>query len=454
MIGIFFLFIILRIPYYLMDIPITQPELLWQLLGERLAAGNLHFADTIDSTGPFSALVYGINHVIFNNSLTSFSILSFLLISFQIYYTNELLIRINAFEEANYLPAFIMVVLYQLSFDFMTLSPALMGNTFILLAIGQLLRLTAINANPVPSILLMGFWGGVAFCFHYPYLALLPFLILTGLLVNRFSFQQLNLLLTSYLLPVAFCAVYYFWSDGLSAFIHLYLILVPKIERLFHVGIKDLLYIFSLPLVLALMGYFLNNMMHRMNVNQQKQNQLFLFLLLFNIASFFLMERVSPYQFVAMLPSLTYFTAHLFTLSEKRLVRQTIAYGFFLIVPLIGYSWVFYQKNEPSFDKYKIDITTDNSIPMETAVMVLGENQNIYYQTEAASPYLNFRLTRLYFEGMDEMERKVRIYKDLQKESPDLIIDEEQVFDHWIKHIPTYQSLYEKDSQGYFRKVR
>ncbi len=454
MIGIFFLFILFRIPYYLMDIPITQPELLWQLLGERLAAGNLHFVDTIDSTGPFSAWIYGLNHILFGNSLTSFSIISFLLILFQVFYINELLIRINAYEEANYLPAFIMVILYQLSFDFMTLSPALMGNTFILLAIGQLLRLTAINANPVPSILLMGIWGGVAFCFHFSYLALLPFLILTGLLVNGFSFQQLNLLLASYLLPIAFCAVYYFWKDSLSEFFHLYVILGLKIDRLYHVEIKDLLYIFSLPLALALIGYFSNNLTHRMNVNQQKQNQLFLFFLLFNISAFFLMERISPYQFITIIPAITYFTTHLFTISSKRMVRQTIAYGFLLIIPFIGYSWVFYQKNETSFKRYKIDLSESPSIPEETAVMVLGNNQNIYYQSKVASPYLNFRLTRIYFDGMSEMERKVRIYQDLKKESPELIIDEEKLFEQWIRDIPFFESHYQQDGPGHYRKIR
>ncbi|SHM60294.1 hypothetical protein SAMN04488057_102295 [Cyclobacterium lianum] len=454
MIGIFFLLILLRIPYYLMDIPITQPELLWQLLGERMTAGNLHFADTIDSTGPLSALVYGINQLLFENSLLSFSLISFLLILFQIFYTNELLIRVNAYEESNYLPAFIMVILYQLSFDFMTLSPALMGNTFLLLAMGQLLRLTSVNANTVPAVLLMGFWAGIAFCFHFSYLALLPFFILTGLLVNGFTFQQLNLLVTSYLLPFAACAVFYFWQDALSEFFRLYVVLGVKIQALYHVAIKDLLYIFSLPLLLTLFGYFLNNTMHRMNVNQQKQNQLLFLYLLFNIATFFLMERISPYQFVSIFPPIAYFTTHLFTISSKRMMQQSMAYGLLLIIPFIGYSWVFYQKNEPSFERYKVNIDAGRDIPKDSSVMVLDDNLDSYNQAKAASPYLNFRLTRLYFEGMDERERKVRIYRDLKRESPDLIIDETQVFHLWTKDIPHYRFLYENEGAGRYRKIR
>ncbi len=453
MVGILFLLLVFRIPYFLMDIPLTQPELLWQMIGERAASGNLPYVDTIDGTGPFSVLVYWLNYLLAANSLISFRIISFFIILFQIYYTNELLIKINAYEESNFIPAFVMTILFQLSFDFMTLSPALMGSTFVLLALGHLLQQTTINANTVPAILLMGFWAGVAFCFHFAYLVFLPFLILAAVLIIGFSFQQLCLLLTAYLLPLSFCAVFFFMQEGLYEFITLYLFLSFQAVPVQHVSLNDLLFIFSFPVLLAIFGYFKNNLLRRMNVTQQKQNQLLLVFLLVNLASFFLVDRITPYQFLAMLPALGYFTTHLFNLSNKRMLQQTLIYGYLILIPLIGYSWVFYQIEAPSFDTYVVRQELPPGKPASEKTMVLGENLEKYTRTGNANPYLNFRLTRVYFEQMNAMERKMKFLSDVQKESPDVIIDEEGIYQEWARNIPSLEKRYRPERDGIIRKI-
>ncbi|WP_163384446.1 hypothetical protein [Cyclobacterium jeungdonense] len=445
---------IFRIPYFLMDIPLTQPELLWQMIGERAASGNLHYVDTIEGTGPFSVLVYWVNHLLVGNSLTSFRVISFLIILFQIYYTNELLIKINAYEESNYIPAFVLTVLFQLSFDFMTLSPALMGSTFVLLALGHLLQQTTINANTVPAILLMGFCAGVAFCFHFAYVVFLPFLFLAGLVIIGFSIQQLCLLLTAYLLPLSICAVFFFMQEGLSELITIYLSLGFQTEPFQHISLNDLLFIFSLPLALALFGYFKNNLLRRMNVTQQKQNQLLLVFLLVNLSSFFLLDRISSYQFMAMLPALAYFTTHLFNLSNKRALQQILFYSYLILIPLIGYSWVFYQIEEPSFYNYAVRDELPTGNPSSEKIMVLGENFEKYTRTGIANPYLNFRLTRRYFEDMNAMKRKMKFLTDLLKESPDIIIDEEGLYREWARNIPSLEVMYSIEEDGIIRKIK
>ncbi len=448
MIGIFFLFILLQIPYYLMDVPLLQPELIWRLLGQQMAEGNLLYVDIIDNTGPFSAMVYWMNGILFSNSMVSFRIIAFLILFFQVFYTNHMLIQNNAYEESNYLPAFVMMILFQLSFDFMTLSPALMGSTFVLLALSRLLSQTSVNTNTVPSILLMGLFAGIAFCFHFPYLLFLPLLIFSGLLINGFSFQQLSLILTAFLLPVVICALFYFWKDGLSNFIEMYFTLALKLEKIYHVNFKDLSYLFTLPIAIAIVGYFRNNVLRRMTVNQQKQNQLFFLFLLFNIGMFFLMDRVSPFQFISTIPILTYFITYFFTITKNKLAQNVIGYSYFLIVPLIGYSWTFYLLNDASFDMYKQETTSANDIPQGKSVMVLGDNHSAYQNAVMASPYLNFRLTEIYFAKMGEMKWKTRFYQDLKKENPDIIIDEAAVFDSWVQELPKLKTLYTRSENG------
>src|SRR5690606_40421078 len=69
-----------------------------------------------------------------------------------------------------------ILVLFQLSFDLLTLSPALMGTTFALLALGQLFSQTVRHQENPESVLLVGIFGGTALCFHFPFVAFLPFI--------------------------------------------------------------------------------------------------------------------------------------------------------------------------------------------------------------------------------------------------------------------------------------
>jgi hypothetical protein len=330
----------------------------------------------------------------------------------------------------------------------MTLSPALMGSTFVLLALSKLLSQTSVNTNTVPSVLLMGIYAGIAFCFHFPYLLFLPLLIFSGLLINGFSFQQLALILTAFLLPTAFCALFFFWHDALPNFIELYFTLALKLEKIYHVNFKDLSYIFGLPLLIAILGYMKNNILRRLTVNQQKQNQLFLLFLLFNIAMIFLMDRVSPYQFISIVPVLAYFITHFLSITKTKLAQNVLVYGLFLIIPLIGYSWTFYLLNDNTFSQYKLENSVNYDIPEGEKVMVLGSNFSPYQNTQMASPYLNFRLTEYYFKNMGEMKRKIRFHQDLKKEQPKIIIDEAGVFDGWIDDLPKVKPLYIRSNDG------
>ena len=163
---------------------------------------------------------------------------------------------------------------------------------------------------------------------------------------------------------------------------------------------------------------------------------------------FFLMDRVSPFQFISTIPILTYFITYFFTITKNKLAQNVIGYSYFLIVPLIGYSWTFYLLNDASFDMYKQETTSANDIPQGKSVMVLGDNHSAYQNAVMASPYLNFRLTEIYFAKMGEMKWKTRFYQDLKKENPDIIIDEAAVFDSWVQELPKLKTLYTRSENG------
>ena len=415
-----------------------------------MAKGQWMYTGIVDDTGPFSSVIYLINQLITGNSLWSFRIIAFLVIFFQIFYTNHILIKFNAFEENNYLPAFVMTILFQLSFDFMTLSPALLGSTFILLSFGQLLNQSSINQNTPSSILLLGLYGGIAFCFHFPYLVFFPFLILSGIFINGFSFQQLSLAFTGYLLPIITCALFYFLIDGLQPFLDIYIFLSRKLEMIFHISYWDLLFIFTLPVLLALIGYFRNNLLRRMNVNQQKQNQLFLIYLLFSLSVFSFFNRLAPYQFISLLPPLTYFINHILIVAQKKHIQTILFYTYFLVFPFIAYSWVFYKKNDPTFKTYLVAPEEKHKLPENASVWVFGHDLNYYHGSALASPYLNYPLSKIYLGNLKEPEKLMHIYNSLNEAQPDFIIDEEGLFNQLRKKINMLNEKYNETGEGIF----
>src|SRR5690606_31703706 len=210
------------------------------LVGERMAKGHAMYVDIIDDTGALSAGVYWLIHLVAGRSLLAYHVVAALIIFFQASYINHLLIQYKAFEENTYLPALVMVVLFHLSYDFLTLSPALMGSTFILLALGPLFSQTVRHQDQPDPVFLTGLFGGIALCFHFPLMVLLPFFLAGGLIICGYDLRQLLLCVTGYLLPLALCALYYFWIDGFSEFVTGFIYSIRIIDVYRHVSYWDL----------------------------------------------------------------------------------------------------------------------------------------------------------------------------------------------------------------------
>jgi hypothetical protein len=442
---------LLRIPYLMMNLPIIQPEIIWLLMGERISDGHLMYTGILDDTGPFSSLVYWASHVLFGKSASAYRFLAFFVILFQVYYINHLFIRFKTFDENSYIPAFVMAVLFHISFDFLTLSPGLMGGTFILLAFGQLLGQTSINQNPTESVLLMGLYAGIGFCFHFPLVVFLPFLILSGIMINGFSFQQLALSVTGYLLPVSICALFFFWMDGLYEFLQHFFLTSRTVNKILHVQYTDLLFLFLLPCLLSLAGYLRNNFIGRMNLTQQKQNQLFVMYGIFLVGTVFLINRLSPYQFICFLPVFTYFVTHLIVSLPRPMLQSILFYSFFLIIPFMGYSWAFYKKNDPSFIQYAILPEEKHLLTSGLPILVLGNDLTYYHNASLATPYLHFGLVRNYWKNRDDLEVLTNTYLSFIEERPVYVIDEEGVFKNLMEQLPKLKNMYLEEKPGVYR---
>ncbi len=435
-----------------LDVPLLQPEMIWMLAGERLAAGHHMYLDVLDDTGPLSAGIYWILHLMFGKSLLIYKLVGLLIILFQVIYINNLFIRYKSFDENTYLPGLVMVILFHASFDLITLSPALMGSTFVVIALGQLFSQTVLQKEGSDSILLVGIFGGIATCFHFPLVIFLPFMIVVGITVSGFSFNQLVLSILGYFLPLVGCALYYFWIDALPEFILEYILASRTSDVYTHVRYNELGILFATPVFFAIIGYSVGAIFKMITVNQQKQRQIMVIYLVFALLSIFLTNRKTPYQLTILIPGLTYFITQIFIYLKRGILLNVLFVSFLILIPLIGFSWITYKMNGNGIDRYATFVEEKHRITAGKSVLVLGDDLGYYHQAKLATPYLNYRLSKRILEDYDDFTNMAIAYQFFIKEKPEVVIDEEGVFQRLMERLPELEKFYEKESGGIYYK--
>ena len=101
--------------------------------------------------------------------------------------------------------------------EFNHLSPILLANTFLLIAVREFLRCVNIYA-PSTLIFNYGFWLGIGSLFYYPY-AIFIFLGFMGILTLRNpKVTEFLMIVSGFIVPYLFVGTYFYWTDQLDKF--------------------------------------------------------------------------------------------------------------------------------------------------------------------------------------------------------------------------------------------
>lgn len=354
-----------------------------------------------------------------------------------------MLIKFKAFEINTYLPAIIMAALFHFSFDLLSLSPALLGSSFLMLALGQLFSQTVLQKDSSESTLLIGIYAGLATGFHPNYILFLPYMIFTGIAISSFSFRQLMLSLVGYFLPLLLISVFYFWNDGLEEAIQIWPLTFLS-EKYEYQSLLDWLIIGIFPLLLAVTGYFMATILRGSTINQQKQRQLVIIWLVFSVAEFFILKKQAAYQLVILIPGLTYLITQFFLNTKKEIVAKTAFYLLVLALPAVSF-WYWQQKISGS--EYFVE---ESDTTYSGNILVLGDNLTPYLGAKLGGPFLNYQLSKLYLDQDRDLREKARLFQMLQKQKPSVILDPNGDFQNLLNLFPALEEQYSKTSAGVF----
>lgn len=144
------------------------------------------------------------------------------IVFFQALLINIIVAKFRMANGVSLFPGLIYALLTSMFPEFLSLSPALMANTFFIVALWELYETYRKN-NVAGNIFNVGFWIGVASLFYFSEVVFLV-LALIGLNVLRvFKFKELLMLLIGFLVPYIISSVYFFWNDSLKAFLQKYI---------------------------------------------------------------------------------------------------------------------------------------------------------------------------------------------------------------------------------------
>lgn len=147
---------------------------------------------------------------------TSFGaqIAAFILVFIQAIFINITMARYRVANEITLLPGLFYCLITALLPDFLPLSPALLANTFIIIALFYLFEIYKNNYASI-RIFDVGFWVGVAGLFHFSY----TFFIFWGILglgiLRGMRMKEFLMFLIGIIAPFFLFSVYLFWTDRL-----------------------------------------------------------------------------------------------------------------------------------------------------------------------------------------------------------------------------------------------
>src|SRR5688572_12684170 len=119
--------IVCSIPLFFDGPALTIQGLRSMLVGESISEGKRMYTEIYDSTGPFTAGVYAAVDFMMGRSATGREVVALVFIFFQAAFFSILLINNRAYNDNTYLPGLIFGILCFTSFDFLELSPELLG---------------------------------------------------------------------------------------------------------------------------------------------------------------------------------------------------------------------------------------------------------------------------------------------------------------------------------------
>ncbi len=426
LIIIFILVIILRLPFLISGTGLTLPELSWLTVGDRIAGGALLYADIWTDNAPLSALVFGIIDILFGKSLLSLQIIGLLVFLFQCFYFNYILLRHKAYNESSYVPALIYGILGFLLFDTITLSPQLLGLTFLFPVLDNLFTHMEIREKRDRNLMNIGIYTGIASLFYLPYIFIILIIIAGLALYTTTIRRRYTLMIYSLLFVFLILWMFYFWKGHTVEFFKWYVFSVFKIDHNNFLSLSSVFITIGVSVIIFALAIF-KVMMHPGFINFQVRIQsIFLIYAVVMVIIWYLFFPKSGSSLIILTPPVAFFISHYFLLIKKMWRRELMFFIFTASIFLLNYGTTFGIFNlDKLIDTEGLVIRPDQKYAQMEGkkMLVIGDDISPYYFGIQSTPYFQWSLAKYHLEHLEYYDHLAEIDRNFKKDMPEYIID-------------------------------
>lgn len=433
--------------------PITLQELKDIVLGELLNSGKTIYLQVVDDTPWFAAWLDGVIEYLFGRSLFARHFIALLIIFFQAAFFAFVLIRNRAYNESNYLPAFVFGVLCFFSFDMLSLSRELLASSFLLLGLNNIFKEIEFKVQRDEIVLNTGVFIGIASLLIFSYSIFLLGAIAILLMFARITLRKSLLLTFGFAFPHITLACIYYFRDGLPEFIQYFYGSNFTLNSINLVSWKSIFWLGASILIFFFFALVMLNREARFTRYQSQLLQVMLLWLVIAIIEIFITRELTPHSFVTLAPPLTYFISHYILLIRRKWIAESMMWIF--LISMIGLSTasrlnkikaINYEGLYPKNSKYE-------SFIKGKKVLVIGDDWGLYKNNKAGSYFLNWNLSKEIFEQPDYFENVILVQNSFEWSVPDIIIDEKGLMEKFFVRLPSLRTHYEKSGSIYLRTV-
>lgn len=432
---------------------LTIPELSHMLVGEKMSQGATLYDQVWENIAPFSAGVYMVTDYLFGRSQNAYYFLALIIVFFQCLIFNKLLLDNKAYNENTYVPGLVYGIAMSFFFDFITLTPIVMGQTFILLALNNIFSHIEFRAKRDEKILNIGIYLGIACLFYLPNIifglaTFVVFMFFTGTVLRRYL-----LLLFGFTLPLLLAATYFLVTGRLQDFIYSFINPLATFYSQSFIDNISLLVIFAVPLLLLLASFVRINQRARFTNYQSRLTQVMFVWMLFAVLFVILSTTYAPNTFIVFVPVVAFFLTHYLLLIRRRFVAEIIFSLFFTATILInhGSAFKFFFVHQ-HIDLGNYLVAKGQQELKGKKVLVLDNDLNAYVNCQPATPFLDWHMVEDLFTNLNYYDNQTIIYEGFSQDMPEIVIDPNKVMPEVLRKMPILAERYTKKGERYYLK--
>jgi hypothetical protein len=449
-------FALLRLPFLWSEVPLLIPELSWMLVGEQMNRGFMLYRDIWDNISPLSGMVYWAIDSLFGRSQLAYQAAAAMISVFQILYFNYVIRARDVFSEKTYVPGVIYALFLSVSFDLATLSPMLMGSTFLLLAWGAML--TMLQRRQITNdIFEMGLYIGIATLFYLPMALFSIWAFVCLLFYTGTSFRQHILGFFGSVFPLLMVVLFFYLNNGVEDVNRNLLTSVFQVRQYNLNDFSALIITLIIPLAVGFVGFMRMLTNNRIVNYQSRIQQIAAIWFIVSVLTIPLMQYLAPMQFILFVPVMAYFATYYFQSFKRRWIAELLFIGMFGGIALIQYQGLLSMTPRLTVGRLENLRAKPALLPAEIRnkrILVIGEDEGEYLNNFTATPYLNWDLARYDLENLDNFDSVIHIYDNFRQDPPDYIIDKENLMPKLLDRVPALRKRYKLSPwKGIYEKI-